>query len=404
VARRLNVWWGAAIAGCVVVAAVYLPPRGTTTRSRGDAVFGRYDPPSPEQARSADLAHEWQRAELALRFAELRRSIAPELDRRRDQSLPTVVLRLGPGFSDDVRAWLPAQVDSTWRQLGLGTTKIGVGLVLELHQQTPATGAHPRPLRSASPAYFPPDSLDRHTCLSLTTLVPGRHTERLFAGAGGSGTPAGRELQQRLRRMLGPCAFLAAFGKPSPTIERWLAARRYDLAVDASWDLLPGREQQPWWLIETSELPPSQRRWIWQFLYRSGPGVVGCLGGREAACAAFATRGASVTREAGGVVATTTEWRSPPLPGATELLAAALREFGSARFARFWTADLPPDSAFRVAMDTSLGRWMAGRQRALGTTLELGPAVPFDAALLGVLVTLVVLGGAAAYASRRQIG
>jgi hypothetical protein len=82
---------------------------------------------------------------------------------------------------------------------------------------------------------------------------------------------------------------------------------------------------------------------------------------------------------------------------------ATVREFGRARFGRFWTSDLPVDSAFHLAMDTTLGDWVLSRQRAYGTTLAAGPTASFVASAFGLGIAALGLVLAVAAAARRQV-
>jgi hypothetical protein len=85
------------------------------------------------------------------------------------------------------------------------------------------------------------------------------------------------------------------------------------------------------------------------------------------------------------------------------LLNDMIRELGHARFARFWVSDLAPDSAFHIAMDTTLGDWVLSRVRRSGGALTAGPTPGLDAsafalgaAALGIALTLLA-------ARRRQV-
>jgi hypothetical protein len=209
-----------------------------------------------------------------------------------------------------------------------------------------------------------------------------------------------RELEARLRRALGPCAFYAAFGRPSPAIEGWLAARRYDLAFDPVWDAAHGRHHGAY---EEIFLALADRSFVWNWLYQAPPTTVGCLAGREAACRAYFASGAQAPARGRTTIATDFERRGPPLPGGTEVLSDMVREFGRPRFARFWTSPLAPDSAFAVAMDSAPGTWLAERQARITPRLPLGPAAPPGATVLGLLLGAGALGVAALMAARRQV-
>lgn len=392
-ARRLGLLWLAvpALAGVALVIA-YVPPKGAARR--GNAFYwASRGAQTPEQARLSRITEQWQMADVTIRLARARQQLAPELQRRRAADSATLAVVFQGAFSDSAEQWLRGALYEAWRALGLGTTKIGVGVVISLEDMQPATAQRPRPTVPYSAWYLLPDSTDRHTCVAIA--APGRQS-------GLAQRPGGDQRQTLfwLRRVLGPCAFYASFGKPSPVIARWLSARRYDLAADALWDGTQHRGPERWWI---AEMGSTNRRWMWQWLYALPPTIAGCAGGRVASCRAYALAGAESERAPRTVITSIFEWRAPPLPGATELLSDAVREFGRARFARFWTTDLPVDSAFHVAMDTTLGDWVWSRQRAHGTTLEVGPAAPLGASVISLGIAAVGLVLAVAAATRRQI-
>lgn len=393
--RRLDRWIAAAVVGCVALAVAYLPPRGTARRAQQIAAW-QAAKPTAEATRAAELTDAWRRADLALQLAQERRVLAPALDRLRNVDGRTVILTIEGPVDSAQRAYFAARLDTMWQQLGLGTTKIGVGTILTVTADTAGT-PHPRRVPPFSPSYYFPDSLDRHTCLSIVAL-----------GRGQVSTFRMRDRDGILRRSLGPCAFYAAFGKPSPAIERWLAARHYDVALDASWVRRGPRAARAGDnFLDFETIAPEQRRWMWRWLYQAPPATVGCIGGQQEACLNYVMAGARSPEAAGApsaVASTDFERHGQPLPGATELLSSMLRDFGAARFARFWTSPHRVDTAFAQAMDTSLARWVTDRQGTLTPVLPLGPAAPLSASLLGLLLGFAAVGGAALVATRRQIG
>jgi hypothetical protein len=390
-AHRLSWWWVAAVGGCLAVAAGYLPPRGTNGRAR-EAALARSQRPSSEAERVAALAAEWRNADLTLLFTQQRGRLAPAIDAARDADRPTIVLSQYGPVEPNTRARLATGLDSIWHGLGLGTTKIGAGVVVMAAVDTPGS-ARPRRMPRFSPAYFFPDSLDRTMCLGLVEVGTGTRARRIM------GDPL-----SLARGLLGPCAFYAAFGKPGPRIERWLSARRYDVALYAAWDLdLAHARRDTRWFTDYINMPRAQRRWIWGWLYQAPPSTVGCIAGRADACAAFVIAGSDAQGKPSSVSAIDNRRRGPPLPGATQLLSDALREFGPARFARFWTSDLRPDSAFALAMDTTLGDWMAARQLTITPRLPLGPSVPLKDSLLGLVLVVLCISVAVQVARRRQV-
>ncbi len=85
-------------------------------------------------------------------------------------------------------------------------------------------------------------------------------------------------------------------------------------------------------------------------------------------------------------------------------LADVAREVGHERFLRFWNSPEPVDSALGAVLKMPVGEWTERWQRRFVPRLPLGPAAPFSATVLGLL-----LGGAAVIviafsATRRQVG
>lgn len=390
-APRLSWWLGATVAGCVAIAVGYLPPRGTAGRAR-DAALARSQRPTTEAERAAGLAAQWRRADLTWLLTQRRAVLAPAIDAARDADRPTIALsHVGP-VDATTRARFGSALDSVWQRLGLTTTKIGVGVAVMAAVDTPGH-SRPRRLPRFDPAYFFPDSADRTSCVAIVEVGTGTRARRVI------GDPAAL-----VRRTLGPCAFYAAFGKPSPRLERWLSARRYDVALDAQWDLdLAQARRNTRWFTDFITMPRAERRWVWGWLYQAPPSTVGCIAGRPDACAAFILGGSDATGQPSSISATDNMRRGPPLPGASQILSDALREFGPARFARFWTSDRRVDSAFALAMDTTIGDWMAARQLTITPRVPLGPSVPLSDSLLGLAMVVLCVGMAAQVARRRQV-
>ena len=131
--------------------------------------------------------------------------------------------------------------------------------------------------------------------------------------------------------------------------------------------------------------------------------VAGCLAGRTTACRA-ATVGTPIGSHPPPRLVLPTADVDAELPRSTRLLSEMIRDFGDARFGRFWTAGVAPDSAFHLAMDTTLGDWVLARQEAYGTTLVAGPRPSWGAGLFGFGVAALGLLATIAIAKRRQVG
>src|SRR2546430_9573708 len=165
-ARELRWWLAAVLLARGAVALAYLPPRGAGRKSRWrDESFGQ----TPARLRAQALAFQWRGANRALRLPEYRKRLQPELLRRRDHDEPGAALLLEahdslPAFA---RARLEAPLDTVSRQLGLGVTKVSVGLVIDLGRYVSAKAGETPSQDVESPAFLFPDSSDRTTCVAL---------------------------------------------------------------------------------------------------------------------------------------------------------------------------------------------------------------------------------------------
>ena len=382
-------WLVAATVACVAIGAAFLPPRGILRESRVTLSGVVTGPPTPERERANELAKEWRRAALDAQLHEWRQRLAPELARLRSANMPTLVVRTDTSWSPLARARAVREVELAWQALELGTTKIGLAVVIE-PEQVVATAAR------TNAAYLLPDSAERHTCVAWSAPRPamGLSLER--------DDPRSRGWHAEwARSVLGVCAFYARFGRPSPEIERWLAHQYYRFTYPV-WDTMWTRLMRTFGQQPTGPEAAARARHA-RRLY--SPLALGCMAGHAAACTA-----AVAATPRGGVPARLvirTAGLTPGLefdvPGATGMFSDMIREFGTARFARFWIADEAPEAAFQAAMDTTLGDWMVSRQRAFNTTLEAGPAPRLGTGLLGLGVAAVCLLLAGAAAMRRQV-
>src|SRR5439155_5029714 len=130
-ARELRWWLAAVLLACGAVAVAYLPPRGA---ARG---VGLRDEPfrqTTARLRAQALAAQWRTASLALRLPEYRKRLQPELlgRRERDEPGPALLVEAPDSVAAFARQRLRATLDTVSGQLGLGVTKVSVGLVVDL--------------------------------------------------------------------------------------------------------------------------------------------------------------------------------------------------------------------------------------------------------------------------------
>lgn len=398
-ARDVMRWAAGVLAACVVLAAVYLPPRGGVREPR--RTFLQVSRPTPARLRAQALAEQWRPVDAAVRLAEYRARLEPLLTHEGPALLVTGL----DSVPASGRATLRAALDTAWRQLGLGATKVAVGVVVELREEGPAaTAGAPTPGGSGT-AYLLPDSSDRTTC--VVSIAAGAYWTRTLLGRPSGGQPApGQDQDPRrvswLKGSLGPCAFYAAYGTPGRPVRRWLANRRFELAQAPAW--ADSGRPSTWGMSDATG-----GRWWWGWVYHQRATAVGCLGGRADACRAAVLEGAvpagvgaddSVPR-----IATLDRWwwRRQQLVGGERFLADVAREVGRERFLRFWSSPLPVDTALAGALKMPVGEWTVRWQRRFGPRLPLGAASPVSAALLAVVLAGGAIATVALTAARRQV-
>ena len=381
-ARELRWWLAAVLLACGAVALAYLPPRGAGRKSRWrDESFGQ----TPARLRVQALALQWRAADMALRLPQYRKRLQPELQRRRerDEPGPALLVEASDSLEPFVRERLRAVLDTVSRQLGLGVTKVSVGLVVDPRRYVSAKAGETPSQDVASPAYLFPDSSDRTTCVAL---IPAWQWTRTLKGM----VPA--RMEDWLRTGLGPCAFYAAYGTPGRGVRHWLAKRGYDLARAPRWD----REQleRPQYSFVMNE---DETRWWWRSVYQFPVTAIGCMAGRTSSCRAAVLSGAE--EWTGDSLPRFLQsdprgwWRGQRVLNSDRYLADVAREVGHERFLRFWNSPDPVDTALATALKMPVGEWTERWQRRFVPRLPLGPAAPLSATVIGL-----VLGGAAVIA------
>lgn len=369
-ARQLSWWIGAVLLVCAVVGFAYLPPRATPFFARRFQVLG----PTPYRLRVQALADDWRSTALELRLLQYREQLRPELERRTAHDVPGPALLFDwPDAPDSVRHPFGTYLDAEWRRLGLGVSKVSVGIVIAPASQ-PDPG-HPRE-ETVTTAYLLPDSTDRSTCIVFQEYA------RIA----------------RQRPGLGLCAYYAAFGNPGREIGRWLAARDYDLAILPLWSRArtPGSGQR---LLERDQ------PWFWWQVYRHQPAGVACLAGRREGCRSAVMGGPQPGHDPSHLVLIDRRWwrRPPALAGGERYLADVVRSVGHERFLRFWNSELPADSALAEALRMPVGDWTRRWQADFVPQIQLGPAPAAGSALLGLLLAAAAMGIVLRTVPRREV-
>jgi len=394
-ARELRWWLAAVLLACGAVAVAYLPPRGA---ARG---VGLRDEPfrqTTARLRAQALAAQWRTASLALRLPEYRKRLQPELLRRRerDEPGPALLVEAPDSVAAFARQRLRATLDTVSGQLGLGVTKVSVGLVVDLWRYVSANAGETPSQDFESPGYLFPDSSDRTTCVAL--IPAWRWTGTLAV------QPQVRHqrVEDMLRTALGPCAFYAAYGTPGKGVRHWLAKRGYDLARVPLWDReRPERPQDSFVMYQDGT------RWWWGSVYRFPVTAIGCLAGRALSCRAAVLSGAEEASDDSLPRFLESDprgwWRGQRLLYSDRYLADVVREVGHDRFLRFWNSTDPVDTALATALKMPVGEWTERWQRRFVPRLPLGPAAPLSATVIGLLLGGAAVAVVAVGARRRQV-
>ncbi len=386
----LKRWVAVGLTACFVLALAYLPPRGAESSGKspfvGQPLWG-----TPARQHAQALAEKWRNADAAVRLLEDRQRV------KRDslRVSPTIVFHgatLSPNFAHNVET----VIDSVWRDLGLGETKVRVTLVIEL--QRPYSSDTPTPLQDRV-AYLGPDSTHRTTCLAYlpagpywTRFILSKLDARYegFAVAG---------FAQWLEAGLGPCAFYAAYGTPGRPVESWLSARHWDVGL-GSHAIAGGRFSS----LDLLGNPSSA--WYWDGVYSFPPATVACLAGRPSGCRAAVLAGAAEERRIpipNVILIERRWWRVQHLLPGERYLGDVARTVGRDRFLDFWTSGQPVDTALALALKRPVGEWTADWERGFVRPIRLGPTPPLGGVAIALAIAVFAIVVVAGTASRRQI-
>ncbi|PYO86220.1 MAG: hypothetical protein DMD68_00825, partial [Gemmatimonadetes bacterium] len=289
-----------------------------------------------------------------------------------------------------------AELDTAWRRLGLGATKVNVVVIVYIPMLRRSGAATPAEELAGGASYLLPDSTDRTTC---GVLLPAGYWIRNPVRTGR--LERIEEFRESLKNSLGPCAFYAAYGNPGKPVRHWLANRNFDLALSPSWNAPGSVERAMFWLTDYRT-----GHWWWEMIYRSPPSTVACLAGRPAACRQAVLEGVEYGLEDSvpRVIAPRRRWwlGQGLVPG-ERYLGDVAREVGRDRFLRFWNSPQPVDTALAEALKAPVGRWTERWQRRFVPKVPLGAAAPFSASLLALLLGLAAVASSAVTARRRQV-
>jgi len=205
------------------------------------------------------------------------------------------------------------------------------------------------------------------------------------------------------RTILGPCRWWLRYGAPGDRIGSWLERGAYHFFdAHAEWLDESGQLQDLRGVFGSRPSVNGFSFWSVRFDFFFWSARSGCLAGRPDACMTLVN---AVVRDSARLGAYERWLSSGPLGWADGALFAHVeREFGTERFARFWTSEQPPEQAFEAAFGLPMGEWVAGWARRHYGIEPRGPEL--NAA--GVLLSLMLIAGCAAVslwnARRRTLG
>lgn len=351
--------------------------------------------PTSARLRAQHLAQQWRVAEAERRAVRYRQQLAPAIALHAELGGAALLVIAPDTVAETMHARFRELLDTIWQELGLGVTKITVGVVIDLGHDVDRTGQVPTMDRGGI-FHLLPDSSDRATCLAL--LSPTLGFARTMT-EDRSGRTRGWA-KEWLADGVGPCAFHAKFGAPGRTVRQWLGHRRFDLAQS------PLVQREP--AAPPRAFDAAARRGWYERAYALPPAAVGCLAGRPEACRVAILAGAGgwdVRVAAPRMVQGQSRWRGDQaVLNAGRFLADVAHEVGPVRFQRFWTTTQPVETALAVALRSPVGEWTERWQRRFAPRIPLGPAIPPGEALLGLGVAAGAIAAAAAAARRRQVG
>jgi hypothetical protein len=378
-APRLKLTIALVVLLCGLFVWAYLPPHPPH----------RYVPPqspSPEQRAVARLSVKMESARWTAVAVERRGNLLAEARRQGLLLGDSVSLLVDPEYPDNVRRTFEVVLERP-RQVLNGAELRGpivIAVVLDTMPDDPR-------MRRRNPwgalvTHFLPEATDGTACFSVVDI--GVYQARMIRA--GRFSPLEMRQWASPAQILGVCAYYQRFGPP-------------------------GGEAQP---LTPGMRSPQTHVWWWSHRTPTIE-VSGCAAGDLETCrmavlgeGAFqedpklSGRRAYISRiMPDGVVPLEPYWavRHPMGWSSPAYLGDMLGDIGDEAFARFWSSELPVDSAFAAATGESLEEWTVRWAQAQIGVKERGPFVPFSAAALGLLLAGVLVGGGALLTARRQV-
>ncbi len=376
-ANQLRIWIGVVVLGCVTVAVAYLPPRAMLTVEDSTYPVAFVNHSSATRAlRSA----EWYLGRLEL-FEELASThVANQVDRD-----TVYTLRVDPT--------LPQRVEDVSRTLlnaMAARVTMGANPVLVVIRVDTTSHWWSSPLEYA----LPENGGD--PCLAIVELNSAA-VQRINRGRiAVDGVQPGP-----VPALLGPCAYYAVFGDPGPHVSNWLERTGYSAAM------LPN------WIADQRHTAPIS---IDHDIIRDrieSLDLFSCAAGSRGRCKRAVFHQPTLATWSSGWDLRPRRLTSFPRRalrsrnplGLSEIryLSDLVTDRGRDRFARFWTSDLPVDSAFANAFGIPIEDWTMQWARAQFGIPRRGPNAPLSSTLFSLSIAGLFVAVAAAFATRRQV-
>lgn len=343
-----------------------------------------------------------------LRTLEVRDSVLSVAKRSNDGALTLLV---DPRIGEPMRQNMSAAVARQWTALGnpKGTRTI-VALVIDTIR-TPHGFPRTRGFMLGMPIdIFLPSAETNAACVAVGALHTwpasanyARINARLLAA------------RETIASLLSPCAFYAAFGAPSPSIQRWLNDVRWTPARLADWN-----EASSSWQLALNNPPlPNARgvrddatdrlRW-----FISPPGQA-CVAGERGTCARVLFEphhlGIDSAWRANVVTSSSNDatnfyyMAGATLLGPAEgsILSEMVRTLGRDRFQQFWHSSLPAADALTQAGGEDADSWTRAWARRMYGPMTIEPRVTSNGFVAGILFIVLALAGSGYIGARRRV-
>ena len=317
-------------------------------------------------------------------------------------------LEIDPRFAS-ARALLDSIVRSQWSALGAPAARpVIVAAIVDTATTIRGLPANAFGWRLPITVFLPRGADD--PCLSIIRIpAPIDNTTPSFVR---------RYLQSpvTISSLVSPCAYFAAFGRPGPHLERWLATTSWRYAISTNWPERAPEWKSPGYFPRGMALGMGGFR-DGELELRSRLTAQGqaCVTGRAGACTAAALPGNrtladSVWRwnvvSAAGAVPGSFYARSAQSalgPSDAWVLSDLVHDLGAERFAAFWRSPLPVDSAFASVSGQSFDAWLHAWTGRVYGTFPTGPTLATSSAVIAFAWIPLGLAIAMVSAQRRRI-